>query len=195
MWGFLHSCWQTQHILTVDMALTMPLVIWSCRMCLTTSNWAALCFGIIWSAIFFNSELNFLKRSSKSRDKSWERERAAEEDREGSVHQKSPPITNIKLSFPSDFASHDCPSGDVMPVCISNQRSAVITIRFNNQVCQLADKPDLASVPGPLLPSPVMQEVTSLITPPHTLTYIKNKQAALFRINKEIKLSLCSQAN
>lgn len=58
------------HTLTVDMALTMPLVIWSCRMCFTTSNWAALCLGMIWSAIFFSSELNFLNRSSNSSDRS-----------------------------------------------------------------------------------------------------------------------------
>lgn len=56
--------------LTVEMALTMPLVIWSCLMCFTTSNWAALCLGMIWSAIFFSSELNFLNRSSNSRDRS-----------------------------------------------------------------------------------------------------------------------------
>lgn len=48
----------------------MPLVIWSCLMCFTTSNWAALCLGMIWSAIFFSSELNFLNRSSNSRDRS-----------------------------------------------------------------------------------------------------------------------------
>lgn len=56
--------------LTVEMALTMPLVIWSCLICFTTSNWAALCLGMIWSAIFFSSELNFLNRSSNSRDRS-----------------------------------------------------------------------------------------------------------------------------
>lgn len=33
----LHTRMRTQ-TLTVEMALTMPLVIWSCRMCFTTSN-------------------------------------------------------------------------------------------------------------------------------------------------------------
>lgn len=94
-----------------------------------------------------------------------------------------------------ELDSRNWPSAHVKPVCVSDQRRAVITTRFNNRVCQPADKTDLASVPGPFPPSPDIQEVTSLTPPPHTLTYIKNKQAALFRINKEIKLSLCSQAN
>lgn len=161
-------------------------------MCLTTSNCAALCLGMIWSAIFFSSELNFLKRSSKSRDKSWE----GQKERQGCVSITKPPISHIKLPFPSDSDSRNRPSGHVMPASVSNQRRAAITIRINNQVCPLTDKNDLASVPGPIPPPPDTQEVTSLInTPPHILTYIKNKQAALFRVNKEIKLSLCSQAN
>lgn len=36
------------------MAITSPLVIWSCLMCLTISNWAALGLGIVKSAIFFS---------------------------------------------------------------------------------------------------------------------------------------------
>lgn len=66
----LHPGMRTE-ILTVEMALTMPLVIWSCRMCFTTSNWAARCLGMTWSAIFFSSELNFLNRSSNRRERSW----------------------------------------------------------------------------------------------------------------------------
>lgn len=66
----LHPRMRTQ-TLTVEMALTMPLVIWSCLMCFTTSNWAARCLGMTWSAIFFSSELNFLNKSSNSRERSW----------------------------------------------------------------------------------------------------------------------------
>jgi hypothetical protein len=40
--------------LTVDIAWTSPLVIWSCLMCFTISNWAALIFGMFLSAIIFN---------------------------------------------------------------------------------------------------------------------------------------------
>ena len=37
--------------ITVDIALTKPFVIKSCLMCLTMSNCAAFCFGIVLSAI------------------------------------------------------------------------------------------------------------------------------------------------
>jgi hypothetical protein len=44
--------------LTVDIAWTSPLVIWSCRMCFTMSNWAAFIFGMFLSAIIFNCRKN-----------------------------------------------------------------------------------------------------------------------------------------
>lgn len=54
--------------LTVDIAKTKQLVIKSDRIYLTTSNWEALIFGIVFSAIDFNSQLNLLKTSSNIRD-------------------------------------------------------------------------------------------------------------------------------
>ena len=46
--------------LTVDIAWTSPLVIWSCRMCFTMSNWAAFIFGMFLSAIIFNCKKNLM---------------------------------------------------------------------------------------------------------------------------------------
>lgn len=42
------------YLLTDDMAKANPLVIWSCLICFTISNCAALIFGIFLSAICFN---------------------------------------------------------------------------------------------------------------------------------------------
>ena len=54
--------------LPLEMALASPLVIWSWRMCFTMSNCAVRVLGMVWSAILFSSELNFLNRSSKRRE-------------------------------------------------------------------------------------------------------------------------------
>lgn len=162
-------------------------------------NHIKLCCSLLGDDLVCNLlefRVEFLKQIFKEqRQQLGRRERETEEERQRYVSITKPPISDVKLSFPSDSDSRNRPSCHVMPVPVANQRRAVITIRFNNQVCQLTDKPDLASVPGPFPPPPDTQEVTSVITTPHILTYIKTKQAALVRINKEIKLSLCSQAN
>lgn len=51
------------------MAKTKQLVIKSDLMYLTTSNCVALIFGMVFSAVDFNSQLNRLKTSSNIRDR------------------------------------------------------------------------------------------------------------------------------
>lgn len=72
-------------------------------------------------------------------------------------------------------------------VHVSNQQWGAFTVRFNNLVCRLTDKPDLASVPGPCPPLPGLQEATSLHNPhpPCTLACINtNRQSCLKLIKK-----------
>lgn len=86
-----------------------------------------------------------------------------ERDTEIFLHHKTANFRHkVTISFWFGLSRH------VMPPSVSNQRRAAITIRINNQVCQLTDKNDLASVPGPIPPPPDTQEGTSLInTPTH----------------------------
>ena len=58
----------------VEMARIMPVVIMSLWLSREerASNWEVrICFLVFSSMLFFRSALNFLKRSSKRRDKSW----------------------------------------------------------------------------------------------------------------------------
>lgn len=149
------------------MALTMPLVIWSCRMCFTTSNWAALCLGIIWSAIFFNSELNFLNKSSNSRDRSYKGKRTR------CLHLRNflTDMTHLLNPEIRCWVIKGLWKGRLWGVLAANtclhflsvQRS--IDRQINTQVCRLTDKPDLASILGPPPHPPGLQEATSFATP------------------------------
>lgn len=161
------------HTLTVDMALTMPLVIWSCRMCFTTSNWAALCLGMIWSAIFFSSELNFLNRSSNSRDRSWKGQRTSPsslQTRRWVIISVMQPSRRLRALQPA--------------VCLLSQ----LRTRCAGWAWPGLHPRSLSSKTRPT-------GGNLSHTPPPTnpgINMHQNKQAALLRINKEIKLPLRS---
>lgn len=107
-------------------------------MCFTTSNWAALCLGMIWSAIFFSSELNFLNRSSNSSDRSWK----AKIKRSSSARK---PLTDSRLqtrcreniqrwschSFFTQSDSHVFSNST--PDSVSNQCGAAFSVTFNTR--------------------------------------------------------------